>query len=99
MNGLVLMSEGITIKDVTESLVKVYGPFAFGIVSLLTIWFAIISPELNRKQLDFEAYSKLIEKHQQENLHQDDIAKTMRDTVLILDRVTQRLERIDNGNP
>lgn len=86
------------IKEVTESLVKVYGPFAFGIVSLLVIWFSIISPELNRKQLDFEAYSVLTKSHQEQNLQQEKTVQTLRDTALILERVSQRLEKMSNGN-
>ena len=82
-------------KEAVESLVKVYGPFAFGIVSLLVIWFSIISPELNRKQLDFETYSGLIKQHQTENQQTETIARALHDTAIILDKVTQRLERFD----
>lgn len=82
-------------KEVTESLFKVYGPFAFGVVSLLVIWLAIISPEMERRQIDFEVYSKLIERHQQENQQQELTARTMRDAALILDKVAQRLEKLN----
>ena len=82
-------------KEAVESLVKVYGPFAFGIVSLLVIWFSIISPELNRKQLDFEQYSTLIKQHQSVNQQTETVARAMHDTAMILDKVTQRLEKLD----
>ena len=83
------------VKEVTESLAKVYGPFAFGVISLLVIWYSIISPELNRKQLDFENYSSLIKAHQEQNIQQGQTAQTLRDTALILDRVSARLEKIN----
>lgn len=82
-------------KEAVESLVKVYGPFAFGIVSLLVIWFSIISQELNRKQLDFEQYSTLIKQHQSVNQQTETVARAMHDTAMILDKVTQRLEKLD----
>lgn len=82
-------------KETVESLVKVYGPFAFGIVSLLVIWFSIISPELNRKQLDFEQYSTLIKQHQIVNQQTETVTKAMHDTAIILDKVTQRLEKLN----
>ena len=82
------------LKDTTEKIIQVYGPFAFGVVALLVIWFSIISPELNRKQLDFDAYSSLIKAHQEQNLYAAEAITTIRDTALILERVSQRLEKM-----
>ena len=87
------MNDIPTVKDAVESIIKAYGPFSFGIVSLLVIWFSIISPELNRKQLDFETYSALIKQHQQQNQQLELIARTIHDTALVMDKVTQRLEK------
>jgi hypothetical protein len=37
-----------------------YGPFAFGVLSLLLIWFAVVKPELNRRDLDFDQMNALL---------------------------------------
>lgn len=80
-------------KDAVDGLVKVYGPFAFGIVSLLIIWLLIIKPELENKQLDFDTQKVLIEQLSQETRQSQEIARTMRDTALILERIVNRLEQ------
>lgn len=87
--------EPTTAGTMAESFMKQYGPFAFGIASLLIIWFAIMSPELNRKQIDFETYSGLIKQHQAENIQTEAVTRTLHDTAVILDKVTQRLEKLD----
>lgn len=81
---------------ITSELAKQYGPFAFGIVSLLVIWFAIMQPELNRKQLDFEQHKQLIQQQHAENIQQAKTAETLRDVAQILDGVTTRIQAISN---
>lgn len=89
----------IEMKEAIESLMKVYGPFAFGVLSLLVIWLAIIQPELDRKGLDFEAQRQMLQQHQEVLNRQDMAMKALETTAVILDRVTQRLERMQGDQP
>ena len=41
-----------------------YGPYAFGIVSLMTIWFFIVGPELTARRIDYDMNLKVIEQLQ-----------------------------------
>ena len=76
------------LKDATESLVKIYGPFAFGVVSLLVMWVAIIAPELDRNAVDGEVQRELM-------FQQVQVTERMEDTATILDRVSKRLEEME----
>lgn len=81
------------VKEAVDGMVKVYGPFAFGIVSLLVIWLAIIQPELENKRLDFDAQQVLIEKLGQENRQSQEIARTLRDTAVVLERIVTKIDQ------
>ena len=82
------------VKDVSETLFKQYGPFAFGIISLLMIWNMVVAPELERKNLDFEQMNHLVSQQREVIQQQEKTAVMIRDTALILDRVTQRMQEI-----
>ncbi len=64
-------------RDSIEGVAKTYGPYAFGVVSLLVIWVVIIGPQLEAHRLDFETHQSIVE--------------TSRDTALILDKVVSKL--------
>jgi hypothetical protein len=40
---------------IIQLLATTYGPYAFGVISLLIVWFSIVKPELQRSVLDFQA--------------------------------------------
>lgn len=52
-------------KTTAFRIADVYGPYAFGVVSLLTIWFAIVKPELDQRAIDFATQSELIRSQEQ----------------------------------
>jgi hypothetical protein len=81
-------------KEAIEGLVKVYGPFAFGVASLLIIWLAIIQPELDSKRLDFESHRAVLEKLSEVGQQSEINVRALRDTAVILDRVSTKLEKI-----
>lgn len=81
-------------KTTIDQFVTTYGPFAFGVITLLIIWMIIIQPELKSNRLDFETHRKLLETQGAQNIQQEQTARTIRDTALILERVAKSLERI-----
>lgn len=80
-------------------LVQTYGPFAFGIVAVLVIWFGIMKPELSSRAFDYQKQELLVtqmreitsqQKQVIDQLNQQTQAFTT--TAEILDRVTRRLD-------
>jgi len=65
-----------------------YGPYAFGIVSLLIIWYAVVRPQLEQAQLDFTRLEAVTEQHRL-------TVQSMNVTVRLLDDVSRRLERME----
>lgn len=59
-----------------------FGPYAFGVISLLIIWFVIVAPELDRTRASAQEFR--------------DVADTQRKTAEVLDRAVLRLEMILN---
>ena len=68
-------------------LLERYGPYAFGIVSLLVVWLAIVKPELASRTIDFERQQLLIQQMQQ-------LSDSMRSTAVILDNTATALEEL-----
>lgn len=80
---------------------KQYGPFAFGVITLLIVWMSIINPFVDRYNLDFEAQRKILEsqnttldslrtvQRDQEKLSDtlNETSGNMKDTAIILERI------------
>lgn len=43
---------GVTYQKVVQLLLTVYGPYAFGVASLLIVWYTIVAPQLDRQAVD-----------------------------------------------
>ena len=71
----------------------IYGPYAFGVASLLLIWFSIVRPELSRNKIDFEANQAVISSLAQHDMSQREIAASMQKTSHSLEMVVKILER------
>ena len=71
----------------------IYGPYAFGVASLLLIWFSIVRPELSRNKIDFEANQAVITSLSQHDIAQREIAATMEKTSHTLEMIAKILER------
>lgn len=56
--------------NVLDLIIKNYGPYAFGLISLLIMWYVIVAPELARNRVQFDQLQSL--------------AETMRDTAEII---------------
>ena len=98
-------------KEAFDQLVKVYGPFAFGLITLLVVWLSIIGPELDRKGLDFDMQRDLMTRHEAMLERQNNLAKAfeftqiqqtqtieaLKSTAEILDKVTERLQAMKDS--
>ncbi len=76
-----------------------YGPYAFGVVSLLLIWYAIVKPELDHRAIDFAQQTKIVQSMNDRDRVQDSIARSLASTAeslsataTILERATERFE-------
>ena len=48
-------------KGMIQKFSETYGPHAFGLVTLLLIWFVIVKPELAARQMNFERQQKIVD--------------------------------------
>lgn len=64
-------------KTLVEMAVTAYGPYAFGVASLLLIWFTIVAPELDSRRIDYDRQEAIVTQQQQ-------VAETMRSTALTM---------------
>ena len=70
-----------------------YGPYAFGVVSLLILWFAIMKPELDRNKIDYDRNEKIATQQAEIATHQETIAASMEKTATTLEMTAKILER------
>ena len=73
---------------------EIYGPYAFGVVSLLLIWFTIVKPQLERQQIDFSRQEVVLDKLKEFTSGQREVVQSMERTSVILDNITKRLETL-----
>ena len=67
-----------------------YGPYAFGVISLLIVWFSIVKPELNARRIDADAFSSAASQMQQTALQ-------LHSTAILQQEIVRRLEVITDG--
>lgn len=90
-----------TMGDAVREFTKAYGPYTFGIVSLLVIWVTIITPVLDRSALDFKSLQNSIESlnttiNSQRSILQDQgkLSDGMQKTSEDMRKTSENLERI-----
>lgn len=76
-----------------QLLATVYGPYAFGVASLLLIWFTIVGPQLERQSVDFQKNETVIESLRSVANSMETISRSMERTATILDTVVQRVQK------
>lgn len=69
-----------------------YGPYAFGLMSLMMIWLLIVAPQLDARTLDFEQQQKMVEQ-------MGVMVDQMRASAVIMERTADRLGDICNTLP
>lgn len=67
-----------------------YGPYAFGIISLLIIWFAIVRPVIEANRVDTSQLKEIAAR-------QAETAMLLNKTADRLDMIAARLEHINRG--
>lgn len=63
-----------------------YGPYAFGVVSMLAIWFATVQPELRRRDARTDQFETVATQMLETSI-------TLRESATLNERTAQRLER------
>lgn len=68
-----------------ELVLSAYGPYAFGVTSLLLIWFTIVAPELKSRQLDYDKHTEIV-------TQQKAMAETMKMTAITMQTTATTME-------
>lgn len=84
-------------KTFANLLASVYGPYAFGVTSLLIIWFAIVAPELSSRKVDHAANVELIQQLNKIYASQNEVMRAMERTAESLSTTATILERITDA--
>ena len=71
-----------------------YGPYAFGVISLLIVWFAIVRPELSDKQMDLKAHQEIMSQQKDQCNSLERTSSNLKETSTIQERIVDRLERM-----
>jgi hypothetical protein len=79
-------------QSLIRTLNSAYGPYAFGVVSLLLIWFTIVRPELQANKLDFDAFQKTLTTMQNISTQQEAISQTLTLNSKTLERMIDKME-------
>jgi len=74
-----------------QLLATVYGPYAFGVASLLLIWFTIVGPQLERQSVDFQKNEAVVESLRSVAGTMETISRSMERTATILDTVVKKV--------
>lgn len=75
-----------------QLLATVYGPYAFGVASLLLIWFTIVAPQLDRQSVDFQKNEAVVESLRSVASSMETISRSMERTATILDTVVGKVQ-------
>lgn len=76
-----------------------YGPYAFGVASLLIIWTTIVSPQLEATKVNYEAHQRVVDQmrgvvDQMRDIvaMQRELASTLKDAIHAMERIVSRTE-------
>lgn len=71
-----------------------YAPWVFGVASTLILWTYVVNPEFERRNIDWESHQKIVERQQECVVTQERTSTMLRDTSVVLDKTSERLERM-----
>lgn len=69
-----------------------YGPYAFGVASLLIIWTTIVSPQLEATKVNYEAHQRVVDQMRDIVAMQRELASTLKDAIHAMERIVSRTE-------
>ena len=75
-----------------------YGPYLFGVASLLLIWVLAIAPQLEAQRVDWQSQKEIVGQLHDLNRTQIAIGQTMEATARVLERTVEKLEAIRGRN-
>ena len=95
-------------KDAASLLIATYGPFAFGVVSFLAIWFTAVKPELDKRAIDWQTHNETLQMltatqrqqaHISENMSasfqaMESTINTMQSTAEVMQQAADTLDRV-----
>lgn len=81
------------LSRILQLLSTVYGPYAFGIASLMLIWFTIVGPQLDRQAIDFEKNQQAVDSLKQVANSMEAISRSMERTATVLESVVEQVNR------
>jgi hypothetical protein len=74
-----------------QLLATVYGPYAFGMASLLIIWFTIVAPQLDRQAVDYQKNETVVDSLKSVASTVETTARSLERTAVTLDSVVKKL--------
>lgn len=79
-------------QDLYKTILTLYGPYAFGFVSMLVMWHFIVAPELARRTIDHEANVKVIRVLEDVTRSTEATSRTLEKTSAVLETLVQELK-------
>lgn len=75
-----------------------YGPYGFGVASLLAIWFTVVKPEMDRNALKFDELREIVAQQRAiaEQLH--DVVRDQQEVGRILTKASEILNKSQVAN-
>ena len=77
-------------KHPLTAAMTIYGPYMFSIVSLLTIWFSIVAPELKARAVNYDQHREIVEAMREVTSQQREISRALENTTKTLDHILRR---------
>lgn len=79
-------------SKIIQLIATVYGPYAFGVASLLIIWYTIVSPQLARQSIDHEANLQLVKSLTTVVQTSEMTARTLERTSVVLEAMIHQIK-------
>lgn len=77
-----------------------YGPYAFGLISLLVVWYSIVAPTLATNRVDVDAFREVSEQLRDTAASVAQSARLVNDAVAKMDSLSEKWKRSsDSSNP
>jgi hypothetical protein len=76
-----------------------YGPYAFGLISLLVVWYAIVAPTLNTNRVDVDAFRQVSTQLRDTAASVAQSAKLVNDAVAKMDALAEKWNRASGAVP
>jgi len=93
-NAEISTDVGVSSIKLTQLLATVYGPYAFGVVSLLIVWYTIVGPQLDRQAIDYQENEKHIQALNDVSTSMETISRSMERTAMVLEGIVDRMEKL-----